>query len=190
MKAGMTKLTWARWTGWGWGDGRGESTQGTSEQVVALGRGWPSPAAKGTIDLARKSSSSSEPLFLSWGQGQVYASQGTAHPQPGHSEQHGRRVPAHPLWCRSPPGPVYLRSRDGKQFSPPAASGQALPAVGRASSALTSATPPEVPWKRGKLEMACRVTPGPCKPGSSLLPPGPSLHLWRKLGLCRQGGVG
>lgn len=47
LKAGMTKLTWARWTGWCGGRAEGESTQGglkvgvggTPRQTVALGGG-------------------------------------------------------------------------------------------------------------------------------------------------------
>lgn len=65
LKAGMTKLTWARWTGWKRGNGRegvnwGRPEDGnwgireTPEQGIALGRGGPSPAAVRIIDLGAR----------------------------------------------------------------------------------------------------------------------------------------
>ena len=81
LKAGMTKLTWARWTGWEkGGKAEGELTWGGLE-VGTEGPGkpgyreqpWggdgPAPAAVGTTDLEGRcfppSSSSSKTLFLS-----------------------------------------------------------------------------------------------------------------------------
>lgn len=56
LKAGMTKLTWARWTGWGWGKSRGGVNLGkpvggnlgileAPEEGVALGRGGAQPSS-------------------------------------------------------------------------------------------------------------------------------------------------
>lgn len=95
LKAGMTKLTWARWTGWKRGNGRegvnwGRPEDGnwgireTLEQGIALGRGGPSPAAVRIIDLgARRFAKihlSARFCPFPRGRGQKRTSPGTIHP--------------------------------------------------------------------------------------------------------------
>lgn len=136
LKAGMTKLTWARWTGCGWGEGRGRvnlgrpeggnwGVRGTPGQGVALGKGGPSPAAVGTIDFAGRCFAQDPVPSL----GSVHTwAQPTLPSGSGHGVQQRGQVPAHPLWGQSRGQPGW-RGQLGLLTAP----GQALPDVGRAA---------------------------------------------------------
>lgn len=164
----MTKLTWARWTGWGEREGRGESAWGTSEQGVALRRGWPSPAAKGTMDLGGKSSSSSKPLFLPGGGGRSMLPGGTAHPlgQGSLSSVGGRCQPT--LSGVGAPRPVCLSSRDGRQFSLLHARPSLLLAGPAPPSGGLKGAPPRSIMGKRQTGDGEQCDPRLCKAGASL----------------------
>lgn len=121
LKAGMTKLTWARWTGWKWGKGREGVNQGrpeggnwgireTPEQGVALRRGGPSPAAVRIIDLGTRCFAKTHlpaRLCSSPGVGQKCTPLGTIHP--AHWVSKGSRC--HPTSL----GTVSRSSRDAER---------------------------------------------------------------------------
>ena len=121
LKAGMTKLTWARWTGWGkGGKADGESTWGGLEvgtggpgkpgyRQQPWGGDGPALAAVGTTGLEGRcfppSSSSFTTLSFPEVEGQAWASLGTDLP--------ALWVPAHALWCRCLPG-ASLQEQQGR----------------------------------------------------------------------------
>lgn len=129
LKAGMTKLTWARWTGWKWGKGREGVNWGRPEggywgireileQGIALERGGPSPAVVRIIDLGArcfvKTHLSARLCPFPGGRGQKCTSLGTIHS--AHWVSEGSRC--HPTSL----GTVSRSSKDAeRQLSLPSA---------------------------------------------------------------------